>query len=856
MPDRPLLFFPIPTKASWKGKGRNIPKPHAPSVLGQGKRLSPMFAQLQAAFESQRIEIQHTTAGVEPEQVLVIETIGGVDKFSNAVKKIEGLEWMGEIATDDITPDSDFYDEEHPDKLLNGRLYLIMSNSRALEEMVSLWKRYVADPNMEFAVGLANFRNIFSLIKTIRHWDVQDRLLDTGIIDAWKEDIEIRTDNVISFEMELWFRGTDAQRNASKNRVTELIQQSGGRITAQSTISDIAYHGLLGELPKTIIQEIIDNQSIELVKCESIMFFRPVGQMVAGKKPVEGKTEAITVDDMPLPTGKPVIAILDGMPLENHTLLSGRLIVDDPDDWAANYPAAAREHGTSMASLVIHGDLNLPAKPLTRPVYIRPIMQSRSWYPKPYVEEIPENCLAVDLVHRAVKRLFESDSGEPPVAPTVKIINFSIGDIYRQFTNTMSPLARLLDWLSVKYNVLFIVSAGNHAEPIILEITETDSSKMNPNELEQKTILSIYADTRNKKLLSPAETINGLTVGAIQDDVSNITNLGDRINPFTNILPNPVSAFGSGYRRSVKPDIVYSGGRQLYRLSKQADKISLNPVIAQYPPGNKSATPGQSGNINNTSYTCGTSNATALLTRAAGVCYDSLLQLIDEQDAEISSNCETPLLKAMLVHGCSWREMGQYLSNVIRNSQNAHNLKRLVSNWIGYGIPQVERVLDCTEQRATVLGFGHLSDGEAHIFTLPLPPSLGSRPVWRRLTATLAWLSPVSPNTQKYRNVSLWFDKFDALSVDRTDADWQAVKNGTVQHEIFEGGNADPFVDGDTLKIKINCRSDAGKTTNPVAYGLVVSLEVAEDVDIAVYGEIQQRIKPAVQIQQNIANRG
>ena len=163
----------------------------------------------------------------------------------------------------------------------------------------------------------------------------------------------------------------------------------------------------------------------------------------------------------------------------------------------------------------------------------------------------------------------------------------------------------------------------------------------------------------------------------------------------------------------------------------------------------------------------------------------------------------------------------------------------------------MDRVLDCTEQRATLLGFGQLSDGEAHVFRLPLPPSLSARPEWRRLTVTLAWLSPISPNNQKYRNASLWFEiNNDRLTLSRSDADRNAVRRGTVQHEVFEGQSADPFIDGERLEIKVNCRNDAGIIPKPVAYGLVVSLEVAEGVDIAVYNEIRAQIAPAIQIQQ------
>src|SRR5690606_36781026 len=59
----------------------------------------------------------------------------------------------------------------------------------------------------------------------------------------------------------------------------------------------------------------------------------------------------------------------------------------------------------------------------------------------------------------------------------------------------------------------------------------------------------------------------------------------------------------------------------------------------------------------------------ALIGRAAGICYDSLQQIFSEQEAEIDpTNYEVPLLKAMLLHGCSWDDMGDHLVSRIENS--------------------------------------------------------------------------------------------------------------------------------------------------------------------------------------------
>jgi len=316
MPERPLLLFPTPERADRTKQTPGFANIHRPSFGRQGERLAPVFNQLQAAFNERRVEVQQTAAGIDPEQVLIIETIGSVDNFANAVKRIPGLEWMGELEAEEIAPDEDFYDESKPEKDLSGRLYLVLTNQAALNEMLALWRRYQADPEMPFVRGLTKFRDVFFCIRDIRRWDVQDRLHETGILEAWREDLEYDGDRLIRFETELWFRGTPAKRQDSQTQVSNLIQQRGGRVISQCILNDISYHALLAELPTNSVQEIVQNPTTALVKCDNIMFFRPVGQMSAGDSTPEGDVEiGAIVEEMPLPTGDPVIAILDGLPL-------------------------------------------------------------------------------------------------------------------------------------------------------------------------------------------------------------------------------------------------------------------------------------------------------------------------------------------------------------------------------------------------------------------------------------------------------------------------------------------------------------------------------------------------------------
>jgi hypothetical protein len=96
----------------------------------------------------------------------------------------------------------------------------------------------------------------------------------------------------------------------------------------------------------------------------------------------------------------------------------------------------------------------------------------------------------------------------------------------------------------------------------------------------------------------------------------------------------------------------------------------------------------------------------------------------------------------------------------------------------------------------------------------------------------------------------LWFGTPEhGLSLERDDADWQAVPRGSVQHEVFMGERADAFADGDSVEIQVSCRADAGELDDEVPYAIAVTLEVAPDLAIPLYEEIRARIQVPVAIQ-------
>ena len=384
-----------------------------------------------------------------------------------------------------------------------------------------------------------------------------------------------------------------------------------------------------------------------------------------------------------------------------------------------------------------------------------------------------------------------------------------------------------------------------------------DLHNLTPEELSTAVIRAIARDTRKRRLLSPAETINGITVGAIHSDASNAP-LSHLIDPIPQEdLPSILNGHGPGHRRAVKPDVLMPGGRQMLseRLGNTHSNSVLEIATTTAPPGQLVATPGTQGELDRTRHTRGTSNATANASRAMHLVGDVVDELFSETGQTLNRECETVVLKGLLAHGATWDLSYPTYSDVLRTPQNSRGFKEYVSRFLGYGETNIDRALSCTEQRATAIGVGSLDDGEGDEFRLPLPPSLASKSVRRRLTVTLAWLSPVNNSRQEYRVAHLWFNpkEDNTLAPNRLFANDRAVQRGTLQHEILEGDRAIPFQDGDTLTIKVNCRADGGTILEPIPYCLIVSLEVAQGINIPIYDEVRDRLAVRVAVRSTAA---
>ena len=852
---RPLLAFGLPLVADRPTQlPRDVPRLSKPGAGRQGERLTPQFRELIEAFDAERARLAANTSDeVDPALVVVFDLADSIRDFRNAIDQIDGLEFLSELLGDHTDPDDDFHmsarNTGRTDKPVPHSLYLVMSNAKAIDELLRLFALWQQDPSMSFERGLGKFKLAFQQLTAIRRWGPEDRIRETGLRDRWQETLDVVGQSVstVMVEIELWYRRDAAQRSAAESHVVEVVTASGGRILDRSQIGAIGYHALLAVLPMQQVHSVLDDgaASIQLLTTDEVMFVSPFTPMSVTPPTPDPVTE------VRLPTGErvdglPRIALLDGLPFPNHDALAGRLLVDDPDGLGENYPVSSRNHGTAMASLIIHGDLSARGDPLDRPLYVRPIMLPHEFAAGS--EQVIPNRLFTDLLHRAIRRIVEGEAGREPVAPSVRIINLSIGAQARALVRRMSPVGRLLDWLAHTYNLLFVVSAGNHLDPITIPAdaaNDLDSAR-------SAATRAVYDATLLRSVLPPGDALNALTVGATHDDGLGDIDIPDTVWDISHpAAPAHYGATGPGVDRSVKPDLFHAGGRALYtRPVVVPGEETVAVELAQTAttgPGLQVAAPGRAGATNNTLFVTGTSTATALVTREASGLFDILdAGTPSAEDAPLpDSRYHALLVRALLTHASSWGEWEMRLRQELGlDSQQA---RRHVTALLGYGRLDIDRLGTASTNRAVLIAGGHIARNERHTYELPLPPSLRARAEWHRFTITLAYMVPTVGLLTRYRGAKVYFATPDMnlAGGDRTGAEHNTVRRGSLQHEIVEGTRAMVFGDGDAFPIHIECMDDAQRLRagHTVPYALVVSVETAEETSITIHDEVRSRLR-------------
>ncbi|MFP4895885.1 S8 family peptidase [Paraburkholderia sp. EG304] len=824
----------------------------------QSNRYSGAFEKIEQTTERLKngIDVSNDPRAVTPDRALVIELLGRVEEFERAAKAL-GFEWLTS-EYDDSSPDDD--DEEVDgsdgnDGVGATYLYLTMPTVKGLETLLSRWRAFKAGKSAPSGDGL--WWALFSYLHDIRVWSAKDRI-DPSIARYVELMLSGDPDTPVVMEVDLWYRNEAERRDRALRTLLELLKEVGGEMLDFCTIPEINYEAALVRVPANVAR-LLANRDGKLANADEIMTIRP--QSLYEAEAGNSSTPKMPpVDSKHQDGAAPVIAaILDGYPVQGHEALGTRIAVHEVDIEGRDVPVAARRHGTAMASLVVHGDLHAPQAPLNAPVVVVPVLTVGAGGAG---ETTPPGKLPIGIIYRAVKSLVAGLDGEAAGAPEVVLINHSICDRYAPFVRRPTPWAVLLDHLSHAHRLLFVVSAGNieSAFPVELYPDKSSFDSDSSAQREAAILLAIEKAKGLRGILSPAESINALTVGALHADGSAAAPAGV-VDPYPSVaMTNICSALGFGVRRGIKPDLVEFGGRQTVVISQEPDNVAIRGFQSVHM-GQMVASPDPAGgDLRKVTLSTGTSNAAALTTRA-GIVVAQAVREIYAADGINWLNLPTRavILKALLAHGARWGEIGKLLEEVYppTEAMRHHRRRETIAQFIGYGRPQPELVISGDQSRITLLAADTIFHDHLHEYRIPLPTAmLGTNEV-RRVVITLAWSTPVSVTTDAYRGVGLKIVNSHGKKnfwggVERTlQPNSRSTERGTLTHFVLEGRKKVAAI-ADEKGLFVGVQAYANRSQFHVAevpYALAITLEMAQSQRSAgLYAEVRNKIQERARV--------
>ena len=797
----------------------------------------PIFRRLRNILDRQDAVLQLRTDpnSLAPERLLVFEVTGSVQNFVNAISRIAGLEFAGEeeLEADDLDKNPEFY--------------LLVPQLSALREIVSLWEQWERTGNVPR--NYTPWRDLFLQLRGVRPWGPADRVSPRNrdyfrsIIDGAPDAEQIR------IEIELVFRQTLAASQSAENDAAERIIGSAGLIVSRSLRTEFAYHALLVDVPTAEVRRIANLDPASLAGVHSIASIVP--QSIGTPMEAADKLPVNAVRPVPAKP-QPIAAVLDAVPVQAHPLLRDGLSVDDPNDLEAR-AVGARIHGTAMASLVLHGDLNDPPSSISRRVYFRPVM-----YAPPFGDELFDSDeLIIDVIVEAIIRM-RANGGQQVI-----VVNISLGDRTKPFSGKISTWARALDYLAFEYGILFLVSAGNIGDGIPLADFPDDAAFQgaDPSDRASAVFRGLDAVKADRRVLAPADCVNGLTVGAWHRDSSQELFRG--VTPFPPYIdlnmPNVSSRLGPGLRRGTKPDVLFAGGRERVRF----DPLAASPTIRPHHLPNrfwglKVAAPPQNGDMG-LHFTVGTSAATALATHSAHRIFDALEEAYPQLIASMPLAERAVLLKALLVHTASWRGSENFIRPIVDpdSALNHEHWRREVCRHLGYGFVDPENAIACAGDRATLWATGTLARDAPLTFDVPIPAILAASAGLREVRATLAWFTPILPGHLAYRAVKLKIPSLEPPSLQAAGIGTTTgqpsnsqAESGTLIHRRWRDARIGDASVGNTIPVQVQRERDRGTPIDEaISFGLAVTIEMPGAI------QVYDQVLAAIQVKPRIAVR-
>lgn len=501
----------------------------------------------------------------------------------------------------------------------------------------------------------------------------------------------------------------------------------------------------------------------------------------------------------------PAVCVIDSGIQEGHLLLEPAVARDESRCFLPGRPADAvadevrpNGHGTRVAGAVLYGE----SPPDSGVVDLRWWVQNarvldanchlpQTLFPPEYLRAV------VDHFHKGKRK--------------TRVFNHSVNANVPCRTTYMSAWAAEIDLLSLRHDVLFVVSAGNLSpdrnDPFFPGLRQMlGSNREYPDYLHEPCC----------RVANPAQSLQALTVGSVAYDAYNqggwqsIAAGRDHASAF--------SRCGFGVWDAIKPEVVEYGGDNLLNTGSGLTIVSTPTVAADcYPDLVASTLHGRTLPHGRDGGGVGTSFAAPKVSRIAAE-----LQAVLPDESCL-------LYRALIVQSARWpawaRDLtGQERLNVLRR--------------IGYGIPDLGRATTNDDYRVTIVSNGDqaITPNECHVFQVPIPAAMRRQgdEYDVRIDVTLSYVSqPKRTRRSTKRYLATWLEwKASKLGQSVEDFRTKALKDQE-KVEGVAGGTTLPWTLGAQANHGIDgARRNAGTVQKD--WAVVMSYKLPDHFCIAV----------------------
>ncbi|MEF3034138.1 S8 family peptidase [Pseudomonas aeruginosa] len=506
-------------------------------------------------------------------------------------------------------------------------------------------------------------------------------------------------------------------------------------------------------------------------------------------------------------------------------------------------------HGTAVAGVALYGD-------------VEACDNSNFWRPEFWIY----NGKVMKRCPHTGNAVYDEHSLEASLTKAVeyfvdlgcRIFNLSLGNSHAPYDGAhIRGLAYILDVLSRRHNILFVVSTGNFCGSENPPVPITSWREEYPE----------YLLAEQSAIIDPAPAMTVLTVGSISRhnatyDAQRFPEI-QQLSPAAENQPSPFTRHGPSVKGAFKPELVAAGGNLASPMRQASGQwrqdmrglgvLTLNHQV-----------------IGNTLFkeVSGTSLAAPYVTHLAG-------RLLNEYPTA-SAN----LLRAMLVNQAYMPEQvfstfSEEFTKAYKEDKNTYN-REVARDVAGYGVVSESDLFRSSDNVVVLMSEETIENDSCQFFELPLPAEyLRSTRGTRELSVTLAF-SPAVRTTRidylatqiSYRlvkgtsldDVQQYFNQLKKAETEtrnddattNRDISAQARSRGTVQSSRWTFKQRKPDEKWFVVVIRQDREWSQPYVQEAEPYALVVTVADRENENAKLYTQIQSLIQQQVEVREQL----